>query len=144
MMAMAIDAPEMVLCIGGKDRTLRFDNDQIRRTEICYAQATGVQMGYLGILAQAERKIFAALCALCYGAIASAEAESGARKRTGFAAFDAAVTYMELIDLAEDVVKLAVSAISAGPSGKKKPEASGRASVAADAARGAGDRADGA
>ena len=73
MQAMDIDAPVITVELGGRAYELRFDNEQIRRTELCYSAATGVRMGYLGILTQAHQKIFGALCALCWGAIASAE-----------------------------------------------------------------------
>lgn len=124
MQAVGIDAPEMQVVLGGKEWTLRFDNDMIRRTEICYAQAVGVEMGYLGILSQADRGIFGALCAICYGAIASDEAFSGvdARHRTPFRALDAAIGYMELIDLGPDLVKTALRAIDAGRGHQKKTQ----------------------
>lgn len=125
MQAVDIDAPEMQATLGGKAWTLRFDNDMIRRTEITYAQAVGVQMGYLGILCQAERGIFGALCAMCYGAIASAEAHEGVRtrQRTSFQTLDAAIGYRELVDLGEDMVTAALRAIDAGRGNQKKTQA---------------------
>lgn len=124
MQAVDIDAPEMQVRLGGKEWTLRFDNDMIRRTEICYAQAVGVQMGYLGIVAQADRGIFGALCAMCYGAIASQEAfdRVPARQRVDFAAFDAFVRYREMIDVGDDVVGAALRAIDTGSGQQKKTQ----------------------
>lgn len=122
MLATEIDAQEIVITLGGRDWTLRFDNTTILKTEVCYAQATGVRMGYLGILTQAEGKLFSALCPLCYGAVASAEIAAGvpARARTAFADFDAACGYLELMDQAEDVVEAALRALNAGRSAQKK------------------------
>ena len=61
MQAMDIDAPVITAELGGRAYELRFDNEQIRRTELCYSAATGVRMGYLGILTQANQKIFGAI-----------------------------------------------------------------------------------
>lgn len=122
MLATDIDAQEMVITLGGQDWTLRFDNTTILKTEVCYAQATGVRMGYLGILTQAEQRLFSALCPLCYGAVASAEIAAGVppRERTPFKRFDAACGYLELMEQAEDVVDAAMRALYAGKSGAQK------------------------
>lgn len=122
MKAMDIDAPVITAELGGRAYELRFDNEQIRRTELCYSAATGVRMGYLGILTQANQRIFGALCALCWGAIASAEIRDHvpARQRTTFAEFDARVTYRELIEQAEDIVSAAMIAIESDKGGQVK------------------------
>ena len=124
MQATAIDAPVMEIKIGGRERELRFDNEMIRRTEIAFAASTGVQMGYLGILAQADRGIFAALCAMCYGGIASAEAFAGLdpRRRTTFRALDAEIGYTGLIDQGDFLVKAAMEALDAGRGAQKKTD----------------------
>lgn len=122
MQAMDIDAPVITAELGGRAYELRFDNEQIRRTEMIYAAAMGVRMGYLGILTQANQKIFGALCALSWGAIASAEIRDHVpgRQRTTFADFDAHVTYREMLEQADDIVNAAVAAIEAGRSGQGK------------------------
>lgn len=122
MQAMDIDAPVITVELGGRAYELRFDNEQIRRTELCYSAATGVRMGYLGILTQAHQKIFGALCALCWGAIASAEIRDHVpgRQRIAFAEFDAHVTYREMLEQADDIVNAAVAAIEAGKGGQGK------------------------
>lgn len=122
MQAMDIDAPVITAELGGRAYELRFDNEQIRRTELCYSAAMGVRMGYLGILTQAHQKIFGALCALCWGAIASAEIRDHVpgRQRTTFTDFDAHVTYRELLDQADDIVSAAMVALEAGKGGQAK------------------------
>lgn len=122
MQAMDIDAPVITAELGGKAYEMRFDNEQIRRTEMIYAAAMGVRMGYLGILTQAHQKIFGALCALCWGAIASAEIRDHVpgRQRTTFVDFDAHVSYRELIEQADDIVSAAMVALEAGRGGQGK------------------------
>lgn len=122
MQAMDIDAPVITAELGGKAYEMRFDNEQIRRTEMIYAAAMGVRMGYLGILTQAHQKIFGALCALCWGAIASAEIRDhvSGRQRTTFTDFDAHVSYRELIEQADDIVSAAMVALEAGKGGQGK------------------------
>ncbi len=122
MQAMDIDAPVITAELGGRSYELRFDNEQIRRTEMIYSAALGVQMGYLGILTQADRRIFGALCAVCWGAIASAEIHERVPKqlRTRFADFDARVRYRELIDQADDIMGAAIMALESGEKGKSK------------------------
>lgn len=121
MTAQAITAPMGTITLGGEDRMLRFDHEQIRQTELAWQALAGSVMGYLGILHQADRRVYAALCALCYGALASAEKDAGVqiRERMGLAAFDRIADYQTLVKAGGELVASAMAALPAAEDGAK-------------------------
>lgn len=140
MRAMDMDAPVIGVTLGGFEMELRFDNEMIRRTEIAYAMMTGVQMGYLGILSQAERKIFGALCAMVYGAAVSAQRHNGVGgdQLLTVARLDRRIGYDELTQSGEAIVEAAMRALDTGRrDAKKHGDAAGGSAVEPDDALGA-------
>lgn len=122
MTAQDITAPVGTVELGGKTRTLQFDHEQIRQTELCWQRLTGNVMGYLGILRQAEIGVYAAIFALCFGALASAERRSSVpeKERTTLAQFDLVADYKTLIDMGPDIVASAITALPKAGKRKKR------------------------
>ena len=121
MTAQGITAPQGEVTIGGEARAVRFDHAQIRETELTWQALTGNVMGYLGILYQAETGVYAALCALAYGAIVSAQLAGGTRRKDcmRLVRFDAAADYHEVLSAQDELTRMAKEALSA-PGNKKK------------------------
>lgn len=119
--AASITAPREVMALGGREVALRFDNRQIRETELAWQTYAGKPMGYLGILYQAEAGVFAALCALIYGGIRSAQEADGVprRERMTIEALDAALDYRAAQEAREAIVGAAVGALPKAGAQKK-------------------------
>lgn len=138
MFAKSIDAPVILVTLGGEALELRFDSRMICRAELGYLQATDVQLNYLHILALAERGMYAALLAIIYGAAYAAQKDAGERRLMRMDELMEAVTYDEIMGAQEAVCRAAHEALDAGRRGAEKHGgAAGGAAVEPDAARGA-------
>lgn len=121
MTAQEITAPQGRVQLGGEEREVRFDHAQIRETELAWQALTGNVMGYLGILYQADAGVFAALEALMYGAMVSAQLAGGAKRKEclRLVRFDRTITYREAQAAKDELVRLAQMAIGE-PGGDEK------------------------
>lgn len=113
-----ISAPETQATLGGRERTLRFDHNAMRLSEIYYQYTTRKKLGYLGICDQALSRTYIGLGAIAYGAAASAEMAQG-RSMTAMQAFDEAVSYGELLSIGTDMMREATAAIAPPDAAKK-------------------------
>lgn len=143
MFAKSIDAPVIMLELGGEEMELRFDSTMIVRTELGYMTVTEVQLKYLHILALAERGMYSALLAMIYGAAYAADKEAGVdgRHRVRLEQLMDGVSYPEILDAQEAICHAAREALDAGRRGAEKhADAAGGTAMEPDAARGAGRR----
>ncbi len=100
MKATEISAPEREIRLCGGAVRVRFDHNQMRQSELYWQWSVGRRLGYLGIVAQMLDKTFIGLEAVAYGAVASFQMANG-RPPITMRAFDAAITYDELLTAAE-------------------------------------------
>lgn len=121
MTAQDITAPVSAVELGGRNRALQFDHEQIRQTELCWQRVTGNVMGYLGILRQADMGVYTALFAVCYGALISAQKSEGtaARELTSLAEFDGMAECQALLDMGAELVASAIAALPKADRSKK-------------------------
>lgn len=127
MFAEDITAPSGMVTLDGTQFPTRFDHEQIRQTEMAWQVLTMRPMGYMAILMQAQRGVYTALCALCYGAIASGQKRSGVAldKRLTILHFDRIADYGCLLSAQKDLLESALRAMDDGQKKNTQPEAGG-------------------
>ena len=118
--AQDIGAPMREIELGGKVYRLAFSHEQIRRTELCWQTVTSASMGYYAILMQAERGVYTALYALCFGALLAAQMADGVAfgERMTAAKFDKLADYKALYAIKDALVAAAIEALGTGKPAK--------------------------
>ena len=112
-----ITAPEIEFERGDKKIMMRFDHNQMRASEYYWQMTVRTRLGYIGILNQAVSRTYCGLGALAYGALASHEMAHNARRRElpDVAAFDRIWDLGILLDIAEPMIKAALSSLPSAP-----------------------------
>ena len=109
MTAERITAPVITARILGEDRELRFDNRACMMAESYWREITGRRVSYFFILGELESRTMGGICAVVYGAMASAIMHANRRRQKllpvpGAQAFEEGVSVGEVLALYDPVI----------------------------------------
>ena len=114
-----ISSPEIVIKLGEREVSARFDHNQMRMSEMYWQHTMLRKLGYLGVMDQAIARTYSGLGAICFGAVAASAMEQGLQPIT-MRDFDRMVDYDMLRGIAQQLIDGAMEALPKGKKGGAK------------------------
>ena len=114
-----ISAPEIVIKLGEREVSTRFDHNQMRMSEMYWQHTMLRKLGYLGVMDQAIARTYSGLGAICFGAVAASAMEQGLQP-IAMRDFDRMVDYDMLRAIAQQLIDGAMEALPKGKKGGAK------------------------